>query len=153
MSSNTEYLSCLLTRHWLICELWEHHKRFPWTLHHLYLHLPEEETGTSAAGDPNQREMKLRFWGADTADTARDWWCSGDWADDSTVGVAAPPTAAKVRGGGGEDADTDGDCGSIWEGMGGWGVLGLELPVEAPLGGTTGDWEPEEEPLAGPGEP
>lgn len=26
----------------------------------------------------------------------------------------------------------------------GWGVLGLELPVDTALGGTTGDWEPED---------
>lgn len=38
----------------------------------------------------------------------------------------------------------DGDCGSPCEDPGGCGVLGLELPVEAPLGGMTGDWEPED---------
>ncbi len=70
--------------------------------------------------------------------------CSGDWAEgfDSAVGEAA--MLAAVEGGGGEEAETDGDCGSTWEGIGGCGVLGLELPVEAPLGGTMGDWEPEE---------
>lgn len=31
-----------------------------------------------------------------------------------------------------------GSCGA------GWGVLGLELPVDMALGGTTGDWEPED---------
>lgn len=97
--------------------------------------------------------MKPRFWGAETPDAAADWRCSGDWADafNSTVGEAA--TLAAVEGGGGEEADTDGDCGSTWEAAGGCGVLGLELPVEAPLGGTMGDWEPEEGlwPFAGPG--
>lgn len=99
--------------------------------------------------------MKLRFCGPD-APAAGDWRCSGDWANDftSAAGEAAPPAAAAV-GGGGEVVDTDGDCGSGWEGIGGCGVLGLELPVEAPLGGTMGDWEPDEGlwPLAGPGEP
>lgn len=32
----------------------------------------------------------------------------------------------------------------VASGRGGWGVLGLELPVDAELGGTMGDWEPEE---------
>lgn len=118
--------------------------------------LPDTEAGTWATGDePNQREMKLRFWRAGAPDEVEDWRCSGDWTDclDSRAGEAA--TLTTVEGGGGEEADIDGDCGSTWEGIGGWGVLGLELPVEAPLGGTMGDWDPEEGlwPLAGQGEP
>lgn len=117
---------------------------------------PGAQAGASAAADaPNQRDMKPRFCGADAPGAVEDWRCSGDWADGfvSTVGEAATLTVA--MGGGGEEMDTDGDCGSTWEGTGGWGVLGLELPVDAPLGGTMGDWEPEDGlwPLAGPGEP
>lgn len=117
--------------------------------------VPDALTEASGTGDePNHRDMKLRFWGADTGVT-EDWRCSGDWAEDfnSAEGEAALPTAAARSGA--EGGDTEGDCGSGCEGIGGWGVLGLELPVEAPLGGTMGDWEPEEGlwPLAGPGEP
>lgn len=61
---------------------------------------------------------------------------------DSTVGETTTLTA--VEGGRGEEADIAGDCGGTWEGILGLGVLGLELPVETPLGGTVGDWEPEE---------
>lgn len=114
----------------------------------LYSKLPAAEAEASGVGEePNQRDMKPRFWGAD-----EDCWCSGDWADsfNSAVGDAAPLVDAATVGGGGEEAEADGDCGSICEETAGWGVLGLELPVEAPLGGTMGDWEPEEEPLAGP---
>lgn len=32
----------------------------------------------------------------------------------------------------------------VASGGGGWGVPGLELPVDVELGGTMGDWEPEE---------
>lgn len=114
--------------------------------------LPDTEAGTCTTGDePNQREMKLRFWKAGAPEEVEDWRCSGDWADglESRVGVAA--TLTTVEGVGGEEADINGD----WGGIGGWGVLGLELPVEAPLGGTIGDWDPEEGlwPLAGQGEP
>lgn len=113
------------------------------------------EEVVSAGGNPNQREIKLRFWSAGPADGPEGWRCSGDWAAglESMVGEAAVLTA--VAGGRGEEAGMDCDCGTVWEAMGACGVLGLELPVEAPLGGTMGDWEPEEGlwPLAGPGEP
>lgn len=99
--------------------------------------------------------MKLRFWSAGPPEEVEDWMCSGDWVGglDSMTGEAA--TLTTVEGGRGEDVDIDGDWGTAWEEMGGWGVLGLELPVEAPLGGTMGDWEPEDGlwPLGGPGEP
>lgn len=44
-------------------------------------------------------------------------------------------------GGGGQ-----GQAEGVWRGScgAGWGVLGLELPVDTALGGTTGDWEPED---------
>lgn len=32
----------------------------------------------------------------------------------------------------------------VASGCGGWGVPGLELPVDVELGGTMGDWEPED---------
>lgn len=102
---------------------------------------PGAEAGASAAdGEPNQREMKLRFWA--TEDEA--CRCSGDWADgcDSAAGEVAMATAAEE--GGREHTAIEGDCGSTCEDTGGCGVLGLELPVEAPLGGMIGDWEPEE---------
>lgn len=88
--------------------------------------------------------MKLRFWRANPPDEAESCWCSGDCAGafSSAVGEVIPPTTAV---GGGRDGEhIDGDWGSTWGGMGGCGVLGLELPVEVPLGGTMGDWEPEE---------
>lgn len=46
--------------------------------------------------------------------------------------------------GGREHTGREGDWSSTCEDTGGCGVLGLELPVEAPLGGMIGDWEPED---------
>lgn len=110
---------------------------------------PGAEAGASdAGGEPNQREMKLRFWVTE-AEACR---CSGDWADgsDSIAGEVVKVTAAEE--GGMEHTGIEGDCGSACEDTGGCGVLGLELPVEAPLGGMIGDCEPEEGlwPLAEP---
>lgn len=49
-----------------------------------------------------------------------------------------------------------GQAEGVWRGIcgAGWGVLGLELPVDTALGGTTGDWEPEDGlcPLAASGD-
>lgn len=106
---------------------------------------PGAEAGASAAGgEPNQREMKLRFWVTKAPPEAEACRCSGDWADGSvsTAGEVAIVTATEE--GGTEHTGIEGDCGSTCEDTGGWGVLGLELPVEAPLGGMIGDWEPEE---------
>lgn len=76
--------------------------------------LPGAEAETSAAGEePNQREIKLRFWGAAVPDESDDWRCSGDWAD------GLDSTTAAAEGGRGEDAGTEGDCGGTWEGRGG----------------------------------
>lgn len=106
---------------------------------------------SAAAGEPNQREMKLRFWATEAPPEDAACRCSGDWADgcDSAAGDVATETAAE---GGTEHTGREGDCGSTCEDAGGCGVLGLELPVEAPLGGMTGDWEPEDGlwPLAEP---
>lgn len=99
---------------------------------------------SAAAGEPNQREMKLRFWVTEAPPEDDACRCSGDWADgcDSAAGEVAMVTAAEE--GGPEHTGVEGDCGSTCEDTGGCGVLGLELPVEAPLGGMIGDWEPEE---------
>lgn len=53
---------------------------------------------------------------------------------------AAGGSGAAVGGGG------QGQAEGVWRGScgAGWGVLGLELPVDTALGGTTGDWEPED---------
>lgn len=79
--------------------------------------MPGVAAELSAAGEePNQREMKLRFCEPEAADPAADWRCSGDWADKvDSVGDAAMLTTA-VEGGGGADADTQGDCWSTWGG-------------------------------------
>lgn len=53
-------------------------------------------------------------------------------------GVSAAGTADKDGEGSGHTVEL------VASGSGGWGVLGLELPVDVELGGTTGDWEPEE---------
>lgn len=85
----------------------------------------------SAAGElvPNSREMMLRRGGG-------------------TDCVGAPGAS---RGDGGK-----GQVVGAWRGAAGagWGVLGLELPVDMVLGGTTGDWEPEDGlcPLAASGD-
>lgn len=102
---------------------------------------PGEEAGASTAGgEPNQREMKLRFWVTE-AEACR---CSGDWADGSDSIAVEVVTVIVVEEGGTENTGIEGDCGSTCEDTGGCGVLGLELPVEAPLGGMIGDCEPEE---------
>lgn len=47
--------------------------------------------------------------------------------------------------GGGASEGAGGAEGAWRGGWGaGWGVPGLELPVDTALGGTTGDWEPED---------
>lgn len=74
---------------------------------------------------------------------------SGDWRS-----AGGGCDAAALEGSGWEDGEKiGGDC-CAWARMGGCGVPGLELSVESPLGGTTGDWDPEEGlcPLAWPGE-
>lgn len=68
---------------------------------------------------------------------------------------------AGATGGAGGRGASEGDGGEGQaEGVGrgscgaGWGVLGLELPVDTALTGTTGDWEPEDGlcPLAASGD-
>lgn len=55
------------------------------------------------------------------------------------------PRRGGAAGGGGASAGAGGAEGAWRGGCGaGWGVLGLELPVDTALGGTTGDWEPED---------
>lgn len=98
---------------------------------------------SAAAGEPNQREMKLRFWATAAPPEDGVCRCSGDWADGCDSAAGAVVTATAAEGGGAEAAGVDGDCGSC-EAPGGCGVLGLELLVEAPLGGMMGDWEPED---------
>ena len=90
--------------------------------------LPGDEGAASAAGDvPNSLEMMLRR------------------------GAGAAGGGGASAGGGGQgqaEGGWRGSCGA------GWGVLGLELPVDTVLGGTTGDWEPEDGlcPLAASGD-
>lgn len=78
--------------------------------------LPGGPGATSAAGAaPNSREMMLRLG-------------AGAGAAGSAGGSGAS------EGGGGEGQAEAGGC----------GVLGLQLPVDWALGGTPGDWEPED---------
>ena len=90
--------------------------------------LPGDEGAASAAGDvPNSLEMMLR----------------------RGAGAAGGGGASAGAGGQGQaEGGWRGSCGA------GWGVLGLELPVDTVLGGTTGDWEPEDGlcPLAASGD-
>lgn len=95
--------------------------------------LPEGAGTASAAGDvPNSREMMLRLGGGAGATGCTEGRGSseGDAGEGQAEGVCR------------------GSCGA------GWGVLGLELPVDTALGGTTGDWEPEDGlcPLAASGD-
>lgn len=94
-----------------------------WAAHTLRGHtwrLPGGTGAASAAGEvPNSREMMLRLGGAGATG------CAGG-------------SGASVR----DVSEAEGVC---WGSCGaGWGVLGLELPVDTALGGTTGDWEPED---------
>ena len=74
--------------------------------------------------------------------------CSGAWRSGGGGG-----DAAALEGSGREDVEDDGgDC-CTWVGTGDCGIPGLES-AESRIGGTTGDWDPEEGlcPLARPGE-
>lgn len=81
---------------------------------------------TSAADEvPNSREMILRRWvGAGAEGCTEEGMASNGGTGDGAEG---------------EVEETPRDS---WGA--GWGVLGLELPVDTALGGTTGDWEPED---------
>lgn len=104
--------------------------------------LPVVVSGAEAG--PKRREMRPRFWGGGTE--AEAWTAAGVGGGQFSgcwVGACrALGAAAAVEGEGREGYS------------GGCGVLGLELAGEAPLGGTMGDWQPEEglRPLVGPGE-
>jgi len=79
--------------------------------------------------------MMLRFGGGAAAggagEAAAGRGACGGWASGAGTGE-------KDEGGSGETVElVEGGCG-------GCGVPGLELPVDVELGGTMGDWEPEE---------
>lgn len=67
------------------------------------------EEVASAGGNPNQRDIKLRFCRVGPEAEAEAWRCSGDWAAglESTVGEAAVLAAAEA--GRGDDAGMEGD--------------------------------------------
>lgn len=71
----------------------------------------------------------------------------GGAAAGGALGAAAGAGGCGASGAGTGDRDEAGSgemAALVVSGGGGWGVLGLELPVDAELGGTMGDWEPEE---------
>lgn len=80
---------------------------------------------------PNSREMMLRLGGVGATGCA-----GGSGASEGDVGEGPAEGVCSAS------------CGA------GWGVLGLELPVDMVLGGTTGDCEPEDGlcPLAASGD-
>lgn len=100
--------------------------------------LPGGEGDTSAAGEvPNSLEMILRRWAG---------------AGAGAEGCTEEGTASKGGAGDGAWGQVEETLRDSWGA--GWGVLGLELPVDTALGGTTGDWEPEDGlcPLAAKGD-
>lgn len=110
-----------------------HRARETALLHHLATHthllrgcswgLPGGEGAASAAGEvPNSREMMLRLGGG--------------------AGATGGAGGSGASNGDGGEGQADGALRGGWGA--GWGVLGLELPVDTVLGGTTGDWEPED---------
>ncbi|KAG7280021.1 hypothetical protein CRUP_013568 [Coryphaenoides rupestris] len=125
------------------------------------------EGASVGAEEPNQREMKPRFWGGCSWFPARAGEAgveglgaaeAGDWASRGCSGDCAARPQGSAEG---EAPATSWGWAGAADGGGAGGGWGAEawvwkgLPVEAPLWGTTGDWEPEEGlwPLAGPGEP
>lgn len=88
----------------------------------------------SAAGDvPKSRAMMPRLGGGAAAGGA-----AGAAAGTGGCGASGAGTGEKDGAGSGEMVEL------VASGGGGWGVPGLELPVDVELGGTMGDWEPEE---------
>lgn len=111
-------------------------KATPCLLHAAFQHLPGWGGEGSDAGDvPNRREIMLRFGGGTAARGAGEAVAGGGacgcWASGAGTGE-------KDGGGSGEMAEL------VESGCCGCGVPGLELPVDVELGGTMGDWEPEE---------
>lgn len=91
--------------------------------------------GSDAGDVPNRREIMLRFGGGTAAggagEAAAGGGACGCWASGAGTGE-------NDGGGSGETVEP------VASGCGGCGVPGLELPVDVELGGTMGDWEPEE---------